>query len=79
MIINTKVCVSFNNYLSDSWILKRGVRQGGILSAFLFCFYIDDALKNVNNTEIGCRIGICRMNIQAYAEHTSVCRLDTSV
>ena len=38
MFLNTKVCVSYNDSFSYNWKVVRGVRQGGIVSAFyLLC------------------------------------------
>jgi len=39
------------------YVLKTGVRQGGVLSSFLFSVFIDDLVKLVNKDNIGCRIG----------------------
>ena len=45
---NTEVCVHFNGFFfSSSWQIRQGVRQGGVLSVYLFTYYIDNILKCV--------------------------------
>ena len=44
------------------------MRQGGVLSAYLFTYYIDNILKCVFKEDVGCRIGINKFNILAYAD-----------
>ena len=48
--------------------MRQGVRQGGVLSAYLFTYYIDNILKCVFKEDVGCRIGINKFNILAYAD-----------
>ena len=48
--------------------IEKRVRQGGILSPFLFKLYIDEALTEILANEIGCRLGFLRINILAYAD-----------
>ena len=48
--------------------IEKGVRQGGILSPFLFKLYIDEALAEISANEIGCTLGTLRINILAYAD-----------
>ena len=48
--------------------MKRGVRQGGILSAHLFAFYLDEILKATHSTPAGCRLGLNTVNIMAYVD-----------
>ena len=67
MFTNSSVSVMYNNVMSNKWSIKRGVRQGAVLSAFLFCIYVDDILKSLAELGVGCKIGINNMNIQAYA------------
>ena len=62
----TTVRVCVNGVFSDSWKIHRGVRQGGITSAFLFNIYIDDILSTISNFKVGCILGFKRVNIQAY-------------
>ena len=50
----TTVKVRVNESFSDSWRICRGVRQGGVTSAFLFNIYIDDILSSISNFKVGC-------------------------
>ena len=68
MFMNSSVSVKYGNDFSRKWKLLRGVRQGGVLSAYLFCIYLDDILENIGNLGIGCKLGINYMNVQAYAD-----------
>ena len=63
-----KVNVRWHNMLSDSFCIKNGTRQGGILSPYLFTRYIRDVLSAVVNTHIGCNIGGVMINVLAYAD-----------
>ena len=68
MFLNSFVSVKYDDVISKKWNLKRGVRQGGVLSAFLFCVYIDDILTSISQLGVGCKLGINVMNVQAYAD-----------
>ena len=48
--------------------LARGVRQGGILSPYLFKLYVRDLLKAVVKSCIGCNIARWFINILAYTD-----------
>ena len=48
--------------------VDQGVRQGGILSPFLFNLYLDDLICKINSLDIGCKLGISRINIIVYAD-----------
>ena len=60
--------VCWNQYKGNYMFLEKGVRQGGILSPFLFKLYIDDLLTRIVEEDIGCKLGILRMNVLAYAD-----------
>jgi hypothetical protein len=68
MYENQYVNVSFNGSFGDTWRLKNGVRQGGIISPLLFNFYINEILSKLRKMPIGCRLGIYNHNVQAYAD-----------
>jgi len=42
--------------ISDSFAICSGVRQGGILSPFLFGIYIDELSSQLQSKHIGCRL-----------------------
>ena len=62
---NSNICVSYGTSFSTSWTAGRGVRQGGVVSAYLFCLYIDDILCAIDKHPYGCWLGIRKLNIQA--------------
>ena len=72
------VKVRVNESFSDSWRICRGVRQGGITSAFLFNIYIDDILSSISNFKVGCFLGFKRVNIQTYADDIVLLSLTVS-
>ena len=50
-----KACVRNNNELSDQFEIQLGVRQGCILSPFLFSFFINELVIQI---EMNCKNGI---------------------
>ena len=65
---NQKATVKWKSTCSKYNFIEKGVRQGGILSPFLFNFYIDSIIENVVSTDVGCTFGMTRCNILAYAD-----------
>ena len=65
---NSEMHVHFNGSFSSSWRIKQGVRQGRVLSAYFFTYYIDDLLKRVISENIACRLGLNKFNVLAYAD-----------
>ena len=63
-----QVFVRWQGNYSESFNIGRGVRQGGMLSPFLFKLYVRDMIKMVVGSEIGCNIAGCFVNILAYAD-----------
>ena len=47
---------------------KKGVRQGGILSPFLFRFYIRDLILSITSSNIGCNFADINVSLLAYAD-----------
>ena len=48
--------------LSQYFGVSNGVRQGGILSPYLFAVYIDQLSKDLNRVPAGCYIGNTLVN-----------------
>ena len=67
-LMNQRARILWNGSKGDYYNVRRGVRQGGILSPFLFKLYIDDILDDLCNSNVGCKIGITRVNVLAYAD-----------
>ena len=58
----------WGNEYSDWFVVKNGVRQGGILSPLLFNLYVDVISKELNKTHIDCTIGKIIVNHLYYAD-----------
>ena len=51
---NTSTKVQWGDRLSEQVPLTSGVRQGGILSPFLFAYYVNSVLVNLEKPGLGC-------------------------
>ena len=69
---NLKACVRFQDNESDEFFIKRGIRQGGILSPILFNYFINDLLKLLSNSGEGLSILNKTFNCCAYADDLTV-------
>jgi len=61
-------CVKWGFVKSYFYELETGVRQGGVLSPFLFGIFIDDLVKFVNKANVGCKMGTSCAAIFLYAD-----------
>ena len=65
-------CVRWCDHFSDFFTIACGVRQGGVLSPYLFAIYdvmyVDDIVAKINTSDLGCRIGLKRIAIILYAD-----------
>ena len=49
--------VRWESSCSRCFPVTCGVRQGGVLSPFLFAIYVDDVIINLHNKRLGCTVG----------------------
>ena len=49
--------IKWGKHFSEPFYVSNGVRQGGVLSAYLFAVYSDDLSNELNNIKAGCYIG----------------------
>ena len=57
MYTNSTARINWNGAFSQSFSIRNGVKQGGILSPVLFCIYINGLLVRLKQSKIGCWIG----------------------
>ena len=60
--------VKWGNCLSSPFSVSSGVRQGGVLSPYLFALYIDNLSVKLNCVKAGCFLGNSRLNHIIYAD-----------
>ena len=56
MYVNQCLQVRWNSLVSDRFSIANGVKQGGVLSPILFSIYMDKLIKQLRNSNIGCKI-----------------------
>ena len=60
--------VRWNNVMSSGFKVSNGVRQGGILSPYLFCVDADELSRMLNNVNASCFVGASLINHLMYAD-----------
>jgi len=68
MYINHSTRVACNAVFSNRFLVRNGVKQGGILSPVLFCIYFDGLLCRLEKANVGCFIGNVFVGALAYAD-----------
>ena len=61
-------CVRWYDCFSEFFKMSAGVRQGGVLSPFLFAIFIDDIVQKVRSVNAGCFVSNISMSIFLYAD-----------
>ena len=65
---NQTAAVRWQSSISSKFCIRNGVRQGGVLSPYLFTRYIRDMIRSVADVGVGCVVGGQFINILAYAD-----------
>ena len=61
-------CVKLDVTFSGFVRLLCGIRQGGVLSPYLFALFIDGIVDKVTASGLGCRVKYVFFNILLYAD-----------
>ena len=69
--------VKWGNCRSKSFLVTNGVRQGGVLSPYIFAIYVDDLYVELNKLQAGCCIGNNLINHILFAD--DLCCLSASL
>lgn len=72
MYITQKIQVRWNDMLSEQYQISNGVKQGGILSPVLYSVYVDNLIKQLRNSNIGCKYKNEYMGFYGYADDISL-------
>ena len=62
------VFVRWKQMDSDTFEVQTGVRQGGVLSPYLFRFYVRDMIRLVTQMRVGCCIDNTMINLLCFAD-----------
>ena len=68
MYINQRLRVKWNNVMSNNFHVKNGVKQGGVISPVFYCIYMDELLRELLNSNVGCYMGGQFAGAFAYAD-----------
>ena len=60
--------VRWNQLVSGIFPMANGVKQGAVLSALLYCIYVDGLFKKLRSRRAGCWIGSTFLGILGYAD-----------
>ena len=69
--------IKWGKHFSELFHVSNGVRQGGVLSPYLFAVYLDDLSNELNNIKAGCYIREVLLNHLMFAD--DICVLCPSV
>ena len=65
---NSVGTVNWKGFLSSSFPLQAGVRQGGCISPINFAILVDDVITAIHNSGLGCHINNINFGILMYAD-----------
>ena len=72
LVQRTKDAIKCGKHFSELFHVSNGVRQGGVLSPYLFAVYLDGLSNELNNIKTGCYIGEALLNHLMFADDICV-------
>ena len=67
MYVNQGMQIKWN-MISEKYGIANDVKQGGVLSPILFGIYMDNFIKRLKDSNIGCKIGDNYVRVFCYAD-----------
>jgi len=64
--------IKWGKHFPEPFHVSNGVRQGGVLSPYLFAVYLEDLSNELNNIEAGCYIGEVLLSHLIFADDICV-------
>jgi len=64
----SETCVRWGGQYSSFYKLTAGLRQGGVLSPFLFAIFIDGIVNKIKDANVGCYLSTVCVSIFLYAD-----------
>ena len=74
---NQTMYTAWNGVMSTGFRTSNGVRQGGLISPYLFNIYVDLFSERLSNVEVGCYLNCVSINHLIYAD--DLCLLSPSI
>ena len=68
MYLNNSSCIRWKDATSEYFSLTNGVKQGGVLSPYLFSLYLEPLIDKLTMSGVGCRMGNIMCNVFVYAD-----------
>ena len=66
--VTQEIVIRWGSILTSPFKISNSIRQGGLLSPFLFNLYLDSLSSNLNKSKVGCVVGSVLVNHIAYAD-----------
>jgi hypothetical protein len=70
--VHQNAAFKWNGTRSESFTLRNGVKQGGVLSPVLFTVYFDHLLAALKSKGIGCHVKDCYAGVLCYADDVTI-------
>ena len=61
-------CVKWGGHITHFFKVFAGIRQGGALSPCLYAIYLDDVVKKIYNSGLGCNLSFIFKRVFLYAD-----------